>query len=296
MPDVMRTVHVPENLDTTTAQETQTIDPFLSASSAEVPIRGSVSMVNQDTDPTPSLRCSPRPPQLDERLRTAADWVIPCETCADIGCDHGRFGAVLLTEGRCQRLLAADISDKALSKAKVRLSALGFSQQTVFAVADGLSALDALPDGHADTVCILGMGGETVAGILRRGASRLQGATLILGAQTELFLTRDALQQIGYRLVDERAVTVDGRLYLLMCAQPAPADAPPYDERALLLGPCLLASHPPAWKPWLMRRHRLLTAAIHAAQQATNAMDSARLASMVRELQYVHDALATIQP
>ena len=77
---------------------------------------------------------TPRPPKPDARLRAAADWVIPCDICADIGCDHGRFGATLLLEKRCHRLLAADISEKALAKAKSRLTTLGLAEQTLFTI------------------------------------------------------------------------------------------------------------------------------------------------------------------
>jgi tRNA A22 N-methylase len=161
--------------------------------------------------------------------------VTPCDTCADIGCDHGRFGAVLLWENRCRRLLAADVSEQSLGKAKARLTRLGLGDRTVFAVAAGLNALDALPEGRADTVCILGMGGETVAGILNRGAGRLNGAALIVGAQTELPLTRNAIQQSGYALADERVVDADGRLYLLL--------------RALARARRFCALHPPRTAP-----------------------------------------------
>lgn len=236
----------------------------------------------------------PRPPIPDERLRAAADWVTPCELCADIGCDHGRLGAVLLTENRCKRLLAADISPKALEKAKTRIGALGLAERTVFIVADGLDALKAIPDQNADTVCILGMGGETVAQILRRGELRLQGATLILGAQTELFLVRIAIQQIGYRLTDERIVQAEGRLYLLMRAKPAPAGVAPYDERQLLLGPCLLETCPVEWRPWLIRKHRLLDSAVRAMQAANRARDRERLDAAQRELGYTEEALQAL--
>jgi len=235
----------------------------------------------------------PRAPRLDARLRAAADWVAPCGVCADIGCDHGRFGAVLLRENRCRRLLAADVSAMALEKARARLAALGLLDRAVFAVADGLDALSALPDGRADTVCILGMGGDTVAGILRRGQTRLQGAALILGAQTELSPTRMAIQQIGYRITDERVADAGGRLYLLMRAEPAPAGAPPYTDKELLLGPRLLARLPPEWRPWLMRRNRLLGEAA-AAMRAAAGRDAARLAETERELRYTQEALQAL--
>ncbi len=235
----------------------------------------------------------PRIPGLDARLRAAADWVTPCDTCADIGCDHGRFGAVLLWENRCRRLLAADVSKQSLGKARARLARLGLDDRTVFAVADGLNALGALPEGRADTVCILGMGGDTVAGILNRGAGRLNGATLIVGAQTELPLTRNAIQQSGYRLTDERVVDADGRLYLLMRALPASEDAAPYTRRELLLGPCLLQALPPSWRPWLGRRERLLASAVRAMRAAGR--DADRLAAAEEELLYTKEALAALE-
>lgn len=226
---------------------------------------------------------APRPPVLDARLRAAADWVQPCGICADIGCDHGRLGAALLLENRCQHLLAADVSGKALAKAQKLLSGLGVETRATFAEADGLNALDALPGGRADTVCILGMGGETLAGILQRGQSRLRGAMLVLGAQTELPAVRRALVQIGYRLTRECVAEEGGRLYLLMLAMPAPVGAPPYSERELTLGPCLLRELPAAWEPWLRRRLCLLEGAA-SAMRGAHAPDMGRLAETQREI------------
>ena len=53
----------------------------------------------------------------------------------------------------------------------------------------GFAALGALKQ-PPDTVFVLGMGGETIGGILRRGHTRLGGAALILGAQTDLPMVR----------------------------------------------------------------------------------------------------------
>ena len=232
-----------------------------------------------------------RLPQLDERLRTAVELVPPCEVCADIGCDHGRFGTVLLAENRAQCLLAADVSAKALEKARARLNYLGFGERVTFAVADGLDALDALPDGRADVICVLGMGGDTVAGILQRGCERLHGATLVLGSQSLQETVRDAVQRIGYRLREERIAHADGRMYLLMRATPALSDEPAYTEKERLLGPCLLQSMPSEWRPWLERKRRLLSAAVAAMESADLPKDAQRLALHKRELQYTEETL-----
>jgi tRNA (adenine22-N1)-methyltransferase len=242
---------------------------------------------------TPGKRTQ-RPPLLDARLRAAADWVAPCGVCADIGCDHGRLGTALLLENRCHMLLAADVSAKALAKASTRIAAQGLESRTVFAAADGLDALAALPDGRADTVCILGMGGETLAGILTRGQSCLRGARLVLGAQTELPLLRKTLCDIGYRLRAERVIQADGRLYILMLALPAASGAPAYTERQLLLGPCLLATLPPEWTAWLARRRTLLQTAVAALQNAQAEAHATRLAALRQELRWTDEALAAL--
>lgn len=251
-----------------------------------------VSPAKQAATNATSLPVGRHFPRLDARLRAAADWVTPCGVCADIGCDHGLLGATLLLEHRCEHLLAADVSSKALGKARACMDSLQLTAQVTFAVADGLEALSALPDGRADTVCILGMGGETVAGILRRGSNRLQGAKLVLGAQTELPLVREALCSLGYRLTAEQVAEADRHLYLLIVAQPAAEGAPAYTERELLLGPCLLQTLPAAWQPWLLRRQQLLVKAIAAMQRS--AKSETRLPALTRELQYTKDTLACL--
>ena len=251
------------------------------------------SVVNSLPEAHNPCRRMPRPPLLDARLRAAADWVTPCDVCADIGCDHGRLGAALLLENRCSLLLAADISAKALTKAQARMATLGLEDRTVFSAADGLDALDALLTHKADTICILGMGGETLAGILERGRARLAGATLILGAQTELPITRKALETIGYRIVQERVISVDGRLYVLMLANPA-QEPPHYTKLELTLGPCLLRELPAEWRPWLIRRHDLLSQAVEAMQKAVTQNTSERMREAQWELNATNDALLAL--
>ena len=102
-----------------------------------------------------------------------------CGVCADIGADHGRLSAALLQSGRAGHVLTADVSAPSLNKAKTLLGGLGLSDRATFAVADGLRALDALSV-PAETVFVLGMGGQTLSRILEEGRKRLHGAALVL--------------------------------------------------------------------------------------------------------------------
>lgn len=235
-----------------------------------------------------------RAPILDGRLSAAVD--LAGETCffADIGADHGRLSTVLLLNHPTRKALVADISAAALSKARDRISRMGLNDRAVFSVADGLDALDILDKELPDTVFVLGMGGDTVSGILLRGANKLQGAQLILGAQTELPLVRETLCQIGYRIRKECIANENNRDYVLILAQPALNSEATYSEEEMLLGPWLLKHCPGEWMPILQRRQRLLKQGIQAMSAARSEKDADRLALFNRELAYVQRAIERV--
>lgn len=226
---------------------------------------------------------------LDERLRQALFLAEPCELCADVGADHGRLSAALLQSGRARRVLVSDVSAPSLLKAKTLLGGLGLSDRAAFVVADGLHALEALEGAAPQHVFILGMGGQTLSRILQEGRSLLRGATLVLGAQTDLPLLRETLCQIGYRIRREIVVEENRRYYILTRCTPALEGEPVYDERELLLGPMLLQERPPLWRPVLQRREKLLTDALAAMKDAEGV--PAQKEAYQRELDYVRQAL-----
>ena len=231
---------------------------------------------------------------LDARLLAAYELTPHCRLCADIGADHGKLSAALLGEGRVEHMLVSDISEKALAKARKLLATLRLSKRATFVAADGLQALDALEGRTAEAICLLGLGGDTIAEVLRQGRARLGGAVLVLGAQTELPVLRQTLCDIGYRLREERVVEVTGRFYIVMQACLAVEAEAAYTEKELLLGPCLLRSLPDAWALILRRREHLLHTAQEAMRQAENQKDRPRLSAVEQELFYVREALAAL--
>lgn len=229
--------------------------------------------------------------QLDSRLSAALQMAMPFDISADIGADHGQLSAFILLNQLAKQALIADVSDKALEKARKCIHELKLDDQAIFAVADGLDALDALSPLHADVIFILGMGGETMSGILRRGASRLHGATLILGAHTEIPLVRQTIQEIGYQITDEDVAKVDRFSYILMKCQPAANAQVRYTQRELLLGPILLQTYPALWIPMLARKKASLEQGIRAMSASTAQLHTMRLKQFKLELGYVDDAL-----
>ncbi|MBQ2954763.1 MAG: SAM-dependent methyltransferase [Clostridia bacterium] len=153
---------------------------------------------------------------LDERLSLVAAMYQPCEWGADVGTDHAYLPRHLLYTGVCQKMIAADVSESALANARATLTRARMTDRVVFRLADGLDALDR-PCG---CVSITGMGGDTMAALLRRGADRLQGAVLVLSAHTELHMVRRAIMDIGYHFVREELCRAAGRFYVCWRAEP----------------------------------------------------------------------------
>ncbi len=153
---------------------------------------------------------------LDERLSLVAAMYEPCPWGADIGTDHAYLPRYLLKAGICQQMIAADVSEGALANARATLTRARLLDRAVLTLADGLEAVDR-PCG---CVSLTGMGGDTMADILRRGADRLQGAVLVLSAHTELALVRQAVQDIGYHIVREELCRAAGRFYICWRAEP----------------------------------------------------------------------------
>lgn len=153
---------------------------------------------------------------LDERLSLAASLYEPCALGADIGTDHGLLPCQLLLDGICQRMVLADVSPKAILHAEASVARFGLGARAQIRCADGLKAIDE-PCG---CISVLGMGGETMAGILRSGADRLHGAVLVLSAHTGQDKVREAVLSLGYRFTREELCRAAGRFYLVWRAEP----------------------------------------------------------------------------
>ena len=154
---------------------------------------------------------------LDERLSLAAMLYEPCSLGADIGTDHALLPCHLLEQGICDRMILADLSPKALRHAEEQVNRRHLQAHVMLRCANGF---DALENDRCGCVSAMGMGGETLAEILRRGADRLQGAVLVLSAHTDPHLVRQAVQDIGYHFVREELCKAAGRFYVMWRAEP----------------------------------------------------------------------------
>lgn len=200
--------------------------------------------------------------QLDARLALAEDLLGRCETLYDIGSNHGFLAVHMLWTGRCRRAVLCDISANALSRARGLVARAGLADRAAFAVTDGFAGLDPQP---GDAAAILGMGGRTIAAILREGLP----CPVVLQANVEIACARRRVEQAGMHIAREGVARAAGRLYVVMRAEPGPAA--PMSEAELRLGPALLRDKPAGAREYLLWRQRVAARALEGARLGTDA-------------------------
>lgn len=205
---------------------------------------------------------------LDERLTLAASLYEPCETGADIGTDHGLLPCCLLQKDICRRMIFADVSAKALRHAEEQVKRQGLEERAMLVCANGLDALTE-PCG---CVSIMGMGGETIASILARGAEKLAGAVLVLSAHTDLHLVRRAMQEIGYHIVREELCRAAGRFYVVWRAEPG---VELLTEEEIRFGSLLMKHMTPQLKEYILWRIAVLQSRLNGLLSARDPNESA---------------------
>ncbi len=201
--------------------------------------------------------------QLDQRLSLACELYDPCELAADIGTDHAHLPAALLQRGRCQHMILTDISESALSNARKEMIRFRLTDRVSLRAGEGLSPLSEA----CGMISITGMGGRTIHDILLRGRDRLQGASLILSAHTDLPLIRETVSLIGYHLDREEPCFCAGRYYLVLRARPGACSLSP---REIRLGSLLFSSSSDQLIPYLARRRDVLQAQLRGLLSAEN--------------------------
>ena len=202
-------------------------------------------------------------PLTDERLSEMIRMLPKCGIVADIGTDHGRLGAQLLLTGKCGKVWFSDISAPSLEKARGLIARRGLQERAEFFVGDGARALPGAPD----AAVIAGMGGETIAAILRGAGGRLADSVLVLEPNVGAELVRRALMETGRRITDERVVRAE-------------KGEAAYTERDLIVGPVLRKEPSEAFREYAAFRLRVAQKALAGAEKSGHSEKDALLTEM----------------
>jgi len=155
---------------------------------------------------------------LSERLKRVADNVLSNGVVADIGCDHGFTSIYLVQEKKAVAAIAMDIREGPLQRAREHILQYDMSDQISLRLSDGLKML--LP-GEADTILISGMGGALISRILKEGKeTAVSVKELVLSPQSEVFLVRKCIHELGFQIASEEMLTDQGKYYVIIRAVP----------------------------------------------------------------------------
>ena len=174
---------------------------------------------------------------MSNRLELIASLAKNGVGVADVGTDHAYIPIMMRKSGYKGNIIAGDINECPLEKARISLENAGLSDSVELVLCDGLSGVDS---SKVDTVIVAGMGGDTITGILDRGlydmpewASR-SDYKLILQPVTKPEILRFWLVNNGFIITSEMQTEENGMLYQIICARPG--ESPKYKDAELYTG------------------------------------------------------------
>ncbi len=147
---------------------------------------------------------------ISKRLLCCAELIdAPCRV-ADIGTDHGYLGIHLLSSGKADYIVAADLRQGPLDNAIKNAKRFAMMDRMRFVLSDGLRNVDA---DEIDTIVCAGMGGELIIRILENCPWIFDAKyRLILQPQATPHLLRAWLADKGFS-IEREIVCHDGRFY-----------------------------------------------------------------------------------
>lgn len=155
--------------------------------------------------------------RIGKRLLSASEFVRQDAYLADIGTDHAYLPLFLLSQGRIQRAVCADINDGPLENAERNAKEIGFADKISFILTDGAKGLS---DMGITDYAICGMGGELIAGIIESSPHlKNKNIRLILQPMSRQAYLRRYLSENGFATVAESYSEDAGKYYLCIVAE-----------------------------------------------------------------------------
>lgn len=159
---------------------------------------------------------------LDKRLSAAALSIDKCNVLADIGSDHGYLPIRLLLTKKINKAVITDINKAPLESSIRNAEIYHVSEFCDFRCGSGL---DLIKENECDVISICGMGGDTIAQIIRENLSIAHSAKkLVLQPMTNQITLRKMLIDNGFEITDEKMVKDRHLFYQIITAQSGTCD------------------------------------------------------------------------
>lgn len=187
--------------------------------------------------------------ELAKRLAALAAYVPYGSVVADIGTDHAYLPIFLVEKGICPKAIATDLNPGPFRSAGRKIAEHNQEDKIELRLGDGLKTLK---PGEADVLVLAGMGGNTIREILAAAPDVLRKVKrLVLQPMADPGEMRRWLAGNGWKITDEELIEEDGRIYVIVVAEPGREKL----EEPLLfeLGPRLLDEKGPLLDTYLRK-------------------------------------------
>lgn len=143
-----------------------------------------------------------------KRISTLCSLLVPSETFADVGCDHGYCTEYMLKNGLCRKAIFSDISKGSLQKAQTLLSDYVQSGVAIPVLGDGFYGVPS----DIDQVLIAGMGGAEMTSIMQDRTHGFIPKRFVLQPMHDTERLRAYLLHSGAKLLRDYTF-YDGKFY-----------------------------------------------------------------------------------
>lgn len=151
---------------------------------------------------------------VSRRLECIAEQILHGTSIVDVGTDHGYIPIYLALYKNLKRIIAMDINEGPLAKARKNIIQYNLQSQIELRLSDGL---EAVKPGEVDTLIISGMGGLLMQDILEQKEDVVEKLDrMILQPQTEVPSVRKTLHNLGFVIWDEHMIYEDEKYYIII--------------------------------------------------------------------------------
>lgn len=154
--------------------------------------------------------------KFDARLSALLRHLVPCNTTADVGCDHGLVSLYILDANISNNVVCIDISPKCLQKTQNLLQKTKLQDKAVFLQSDGLHGTEEI---LIDQVVIAGMGGINISNILKAMPKSSDNARLILQPMNNITMVRKTLNNLNKAIIRDEIIFDKNKYYHIIVAQ-----------------------------------------------------------------------------
>lgn len=174
--------------------------------------------------------------KINNRLKTLGNIILSGKSqgIIDVGCDHALLDIYLLENNSNLNLVASDLREGPLIKAKENIDKYSFSNKIKIKCSYGIAELE----DYIDTVVISGMGTKTIIEILENGKKYLEKINrIVLSSNNDYYELRKYMMNNNYYINKEQIVYSDKKYYIIIDFIKGQKR---YSEKELYFGPYLL--------------------------------------------------------